>query len=97
MPDRKKLIDANALVEDLEAAKANNGMGALVASTLIRYVKRCTTVDAVEVVRCKDCEYSGHFDGLLYCENSRGLAGIVSPEGFCSYGERRTNEPEKPV
>jgi hypothetical protein len=43
-------IDRNSLIEDLEAAKNNNGMGASVASTLIRYVKRCPTVDAVEVV-----------------------------------------------
>ena len=91
MESKKRLIDANALVEDLEAAKANNGMGAVVASTLIRYVKLCHTVDAVEVVRCEACKQ--------WCRN----AGIVdSPNGhcfchdidtnqfdFCSYGERR--------
>jgi predicted nucleic-acid-binding Zn-ribbon protein len=48
-------------------------------------------VDAVEVVRCKDCKYHEHYDALLYCEHIGGLAGSVSPNAFCSYGERRTN------
>lgn len=55
MANEKRLIDVDELIEDLEAAKANAGMGATIASTLIRYVKRCPAVDAVEVVRCKNC------------------------------------------
>lgn len=42
----RRLIDADVLIEDLEVAKANAGMGSMVAETLIRYVKRCPTVDA---------------------------------------------------
>lgn len=99
MANEKRLIDANALVEDLEAAKANNGMGALVASTLIRYVKRCTTVDAVEVVRCKDCHYYDapeDGDALGYCRNGRLAASYASeiypePDYFCAYGERKSS------
>ena len=71
MANEKRLIDANALIEDLEAAKANNGMGGIVASTLIRYVKRCPTVDAAEVVhgRWIEKEYCEPWGGyyLFHC------------------------------
>lgn len=65
MANEKRLIDANVLIEDLEAAEANAGMGAVVARTLIRYVKRCATVDAVEVVhgRCEYCKDGKSFIG----------------------------------
>ena len=45
-------------------------------------------------VRCKDCKHHEHCDALLYCGHSRGLAGSVSPDDFCSYGERRTDETD---
>lgn len=48
-------------------------------------------VDAVEVVRCKDCK---HFkimsDGYTKCSHRHGLA-MVLLDNFCSYGERKTD------
>ena len=50
-------------------------------------------VDAVEVVRCKECKYSScNPVKLTYgCNHPSGLRGFIH-EGFyfCSYGERRT-------
>lgn len=45
------------------------------------------TVDAVEVVRCKDCMYSN--GTLEYCS----IDHWVNKDGtsFCSYGERKEN------
>ncbi len=45
-------------------------------------------VDAVPVVRCKDCRscYEGPDD--YCCTNHKGLVAIM-PLSFCSYGERR--------
>lgn len=40
-----RLIDANELLEDIESAKENHGMGQIVADTLTRYVKRVPTID----------------------------------------------------
>lgn len=40
------LISRKALLEDIKAAKENGGMGAVVADTLSRYVKRQPAVDA---------------------------------------------------
>ena len=92
-----RLIDADALIEDLEAAKANNGMGGIVASALIRYVKRCSTIDAVPVVRCKDCKHykpGKYFNDINFCHRLPYYAekgGLnVADADFCSYGERRS-------
>lgn len=98
---KARYLDKNALIDDLEAAKNNAGMGASVASTLIRYVKRCPTVDAVEVVRCKDCKYAKN---MTHIGESKYLLGecslreedniefMVYDDDFCSYGERRSND-----
>lgn len=58
-------------------------------------VDRCATVNAVEVVWCKDCKksYNG-MSGLMCGRCSRNINGIrvggtsVKEEHFCSYGER---------
>lgn len=45
------------------------------------------TVDAVEVVRCKDCKDSfDRANGTRYCSRT---GKYVSSNDFCSYGERR--------
>ena len=46
-------------------------------------------VDAVEVVRCKDCK---HCDPENYhCDHPMGTAAPLrrKPDDFCSYGERK--------
>jgi hypothetical protein len=62
--------------------------------TILGCFAEAPTVDAVEVVRCKDCKHREHYDALLYCGHIRGLAGCVKPEYFCPYGERRTDGSE---
>ena len=51
-------------------------------------------VDAVEVVRCKDCV---NYCGFEHCKN--GICDVdsiskraVYPNDFCSYGERKDND-----
>lgn len=45
------------------------------------------TIDAVEVVRCKDCKHLMFSD--FYGECSACHMGIVKPDDFCSFGERK--------
>lgn len=49
------------------------------------------TVDAVEVVRCKDCKHYIANDVGTWC--NRRLENLdrahTCPNGFCSYGERK--------
>ena len=44
-------------------------------------------VDAVEVVRCKDCKWLYDGEDMYCCTNHTGLA-LISRDGlsFCSYG-----------
>ena len=56
-------------------------------------VKKSPTVDAVEVVRCKDCKHykpqnvvPRHHGTVNYCK--RVVTLKMPPEGFCCYGER---------
>lgn len=52
------------------------------------------TVDAVEVVRCRECKYiyfNKAYNSYL-CRNTNGLTSHLKADYFCSYGERRTDE-----
>ena len=109
MEKEKRLIDANALKEKLQNHHDFfvDGVGGFRYLTLkdkarvdeithcIAEIVNAPTVDAVEVVRCKDCAYATcNPVKLTYgCRHPSGLRGFVN-EGFyfCSYGERRTNE-----
>lgn len=46
-------------------------------NSIAAFVEDAPAVDGVEVVRCGECR--------------RGYLGIVSPDDFCSRGERRDN------
>ena len=53
-------------------------------------------VDAVEVVRCKDCK---HCDPENYhCDHPMGTAAPLrhKPDDFCSYGERKEGADNEP-
>jgi hypothetical protein len=65
----------------------------------LRCLEQCKKVDAVPVVRCKDCKHyvSPHeFDVFGRCTNgnicvSYGSEIYPEPNDFCSYGERKGN------
>jgi hypothetical protein len=64
---------------------------------VINLLEQAPRVDAVPVVRCKDCKhYKPQNQGAHrncttpYC--MRMVAVKVSPDDFCSYGERREGE-----
>jgi threonine dehydrogenase-like Zn-dependent dehydrogenase len=86
MANEKRLIDANALISNLRTC---DGMGAIVAESLVRFVKKQPTVvanDVVPVVRCKDCKnYHTNVCPLRAWE-------YTEPDDFCSYGERKDND-----
>lgn len=57
--------------------------------TIAVAVAKCVTIDAVPVVRCKDCEYFGMNDeNVPYCFNRFGL-NDPQPNGFCNYGRKK--------
>lgn len=50
------------------------------------------TVDAVEVVRCKDCEYSYDEINYLCCSHGVCCDCEVPPNFYCPEGKRKENE-----
>ena len=72
-----RLIDADALIEE---AYADGAYGYVDA----KQIADAPAVDAVEVVRCRDCKY---YDGKWLCK----ISGVPSrkPCDFCSHGERK--------
>lgn len=96
-----RLIDADALgvglcSKDILPADYCAGWNGL-----IRLLENAPTVDAVPVVRCRDCKYykSGE---LLYPNKfcfrlkhpteNRVIGYNFGPDDFCSYGERRDGD-----
>lgn len=57
--------------------------------SILNFLRNCSTVDAVSVVRCKNCEYFGTNDeNVPYCSNRFGLDD-PKPNGFCNYGRNK--------
>ena len=52
-------------------------------STILEMMKTAPTVDAVEVVRCRECRWCN----MGECEHKFGLL-VSNDENYCSYGER---------
>ena len=80
------LISRSALLRMMSHWKPYMDMG-LVRSA----VKNFPAVDAVPVVRCIECKFLGFKDFSGIC-NGPKVCGIVQPDSFCSWGERKDNE-----
>lgn len=95
------LISRSALLENI-AFLENGGYGGKAVEAIKRYTKRAPSVDAVEVVRCKDCKRSRELDKyekILYLAECVGCTRLSTSyhsvlmmgDDFCSYGERRAD------
>ena len=99
-----RLIDADALaeqytemVERLLLIRAN-----IVPSHVTTLIINAPTIDAVEVVKCKECRKQGSDDCPMFsrewriimrgneCVDDFIFHDLTEPSGFCSYGERKT-------
>ena len=99
--EKMRPIDADAMLEYLNLMydeqhswRSDYNTGVLGA---INYIKhKAPTIDAVSVVRCKDCVFS-----KVYQNDSSGVMGrfceaftqvrMVTHDDFCSYGEKQTD------
>ena len=84
-----RLIDADAFLERMSHTDRFFGV--------VFDINDAPTVDAVPVVRCRECKHCRNLpNGLCYlytepCDNERGYKGdevCVEPDDFCSCGER---------
>ena len=76
-----RLIDADAFITQY-CEDCGYGCDQLFCAT-VRDLKNAPTVDAVEVVRCKDCK--AYDKKVGYCE---AMGFTCEVNDFCSYGER---------
>ena len=90
-----RLIDVDALDEKLEALMEKHaamGHNRVVEdyNFVLAALYGVPTVDAVEVVRCKDCVWYEKGENYVpYCNNYASLMDHVTDDTFCSYGQRR--------
>ena len=86
-----RLIDADALYTMLVK---KHDFGELSAKGAIRCAAEQPTVDAVPVIRCKDCKYYRDGDCWHERENDRWIyyQSIIeepNPDDYCSLAERK--------
>ena len=89
MASEKRLIDANKVPYHQSGFPKGDGFDSGLDWAFREDIDKIPTVDAVEVVRCKDCD---HRADVLDCGNylcNRKMIGMVRPDDFCSFGERR--------
>lgn len=82
-----RLIDADYLIDDIEHCLWDwESVDGITASTVLKQtitdIKNQPTIDAVQVVRCKDCKY--------YKENTLACSRYgLEDDDYCSWAERR--------
>ena len=95
MENEKRLIDANALKSEFEWLKSvvNESSKDEVMDVMQR-IDNAPTVDAVEVVRCKDCrlyEMGVEYYGGGTKDICRLFKRQEREDSFCAHGERRAD------
>lgn len=78
-------------IEADELAEKAWRVGVRTREDLIDFIKTSPTIDAVEVVRCKDCQHFKKAYGWNGCEYTEcdHFDCDIAEDGFCSWGERR--------
>ena len=102
MKNEKRLIDANALSDSKWWESLTDDFDKARARII---VMSAPTVDAVEVVRCKDCKHwhegtgwcnhHSHFvdsDGEACHPHESSQWKMLDADDYCSVGERRTDD-----
>ena len=91
-----RLIDADALLDEFlkrytERERSRNLVFAAceIKQDFADMISNATTVDAVPVVRCKDCIHS--YDDLygLCCTCGPNVDCVVTPKFYCADGKER--------
>lgn len=90
-----RLIDADMLEAKLEEQRKlyidmdMKGAEHLLVHDVLHHVWEAPTIDAVQVVRCKDCKHSRE-DELWHMRWCKGLT--VNDEHFCADGEKKDHD-----
>lgn len=104
MANENRLIETGELRRRIIAFATGLHSEVLPVDTVMMLLMQTQTVDAVEVLRCRDCKYWGDEDGKLqrsdgvlyarctvhnYLIDGRHTGWCPTENDFCSYGERK--------
>ena len=89
-----RLIDTDWVLEHTKPYELSDEDWSVTGGTAIRLIHnaidQAPTIDAVPVVRCKDCKhYEIHKPKVLENCERKGYIIPMKPDDFCSYGERK--------
>lgn len=74
-------------LDTLEEVLLERGFPLNIVQSVLETVQ---AVDAVEVVRCKDCGHGERgADNIVRCNHPSGKRIMMTAYGFCNYGQRR--------
>lgn len=84
-----RLIDAKALLDRISNAKRY-----MDAFNIISYVINAPTVDAVPVIRCRDCKHRGTDECPMHINGQSADEAFLRTvdDDYCSHGERSDGE-----
>lgn len=101
-PSTKRLIDGTEFIRELTLDTSRGFYGEFMDGSEIAYTSReivsmvnnMHTIDAVPVVRCRDCKY--YRDSSCIEHGCSSVYGLNEPDDddFCSYGEPKEDKNE---
>lgn len=84
-----ELIDREAMENDIAVCcHEHSGEYGGPCCGVCGLILKAPVVDAVEVVRCKDCRHMEADNGARFCHVWGSYNGM-GDDGFCNYGKRR--------
>lgn len=83
-----RLIDADAVKFEVEYGYDNHGVLLVPYRDIKKSMEATKTVDAIPVVRCKECKHYEPEEYEFGCVFAGGLS-YVKADDYCSYGERK--------
>ena len=87
---KMRLIDANRAIEIVRDQRIAHPNAYHLTNYATLILQEAPTVDAVEVVRCRDClYYTPVDDNTGKCAFLIGEHQYVVPDGYCYLGERK--------
>ena len=95
-----RLIDADAIIDFIDMGHTRNPLETCFSERdAVDMLESAPTVDAVDIVRCRDCKHyrqqkkSAHWENRAnYC--NRIVTIKTRPYDFCSYGEQKDGDNE---
>ena len=92
--EEKRLIDADKIYDAIERRyQVSSGIEHRCERDFLDLICASDTVDAVEVVRCRDCAKDGLFTcPICFIENKTLHFINHSPDFYCGEGERKDDD-----